>query len=289
MLLSLALGVATLLMAGLGYKMSESSSMTRRQKYVYRVIFGVCAVVSLVLIGVQGRKTDQSERAAEAANQKLSQSLEDIHKGSQEISRQQAEIARVQKLNTELQEKLLGQSGQLITSSEQIAKLSQEGIETVTGGSSFCYMRLNNQWDVRGLVPFFIHQGKNTLYDVNARISNLGIQHPDPKTVDAKTLLSADPQLELGNLSAPSVLIPPNPPIYNGANQYDLNVFFNARNGYWTQELLVRRVGNEWAHAFRVTRELNSGKSEIIFTRIDNNFPKQELKGKWKRSGRFAR
>jgi len=120
---------------------------------------------------ISTRETAEAQRQAAEANAKLASSIENLNKGAQEIS-------RVQALNTELQQKLLESSGQIYEQGKTISGLSRQAIETTTGGKSFCYMSLTEDPDYRARPPVFLHIGKNSLYEVQARIVNFQLVDP---------------------------------------------------------------------------------------------------------------
>jgi hypothetical protein len=61
-----------------------------------------------------------------------------------------------------------------------------------------------------------------------------------------------------------------------GKTERSFNIFFNARNGFWTQELRFRMIDGKWLTATRVTRvEVGSKRKtpERLFERIDKGYP----------------
>jgi hypothetical protein len=79
MFLAIALAALTLIMAYLGFHLAITPATSNRAKWAYRIAFIVCGAISLVLIGIQGYKSDQSEkRATEAQRQATELSKEAI-------------------------------------------------------------------------------------------------------------------------------------------------------------------------------------------------------------------
>src|SRR6185503_17108720 len=132
------------------------------------VLVGAIAMFAAVRQGQETSKQNaETQRHADEANARLITTLE-------RINAQAEEIKRVQDLNTNLQGKLLEQSGELINSSKRISELSRQGIAAVTGGDSFAYMDLSSQ--VIGpetMTPVFIVQGGFPVYELTARIVDL--------------------------------------------------------------------------------------------------------------------
>jgi hypothetical protein len=54
------------------------------------------------------------------------------------------------------------------------------------------------------------------------------------------------------------------------------NLFFSARNGFFTEFLRVRRVGNEWKTALKIIRTPSSSNEQMLFEKIDLGYPRCE-------------
>jgi len=129
MWLSVGLGVVTLVTAYLGYHYSVPHEVSRTKRWLLRVAFISLSTVSLVLIAIQGTSRRSAEQEAKVSQDRLNATIDRLGTQTGEIQRNENEIKRVQGLNTELQNKLLGQSGQLLDSSKQISELSKEAIK----------------------------------------------------------------------------------------------------------------------------------------------------------------
>jgi hypothetical protein len=81
--------------------------------------------------------------------------------------------------------------------------------------------------------------------------------------------------LSLGNLAPTSALIrfDTSIDIDVNATRQDFVIWFDARNGYWFEDLQLRKVGNGWSQASRVFRIEGNKEAELISTRVDKNFP----------------
>ena len=238
------------------------------------VLVGAIAMFAAVRQGQETSKQNaETQRHADEANARLITTLE-------RINAQAEEIKRVQDLNTNLQGKLLEQSGELINSSKRISELSRQGIAAVTGGDSFAYMDLSSQ--VIGpetMTPVFIVQGGFPVYELTARIVDL--QKFDEIVAAKGNLSAADSYVELGNITPPTAILLPNDrlPVFtvpDSASQRDFRIFFNARNGHWIQDLHMQKVRNDWREAVRIFRgEAKRGSRErIVFTKIDTQLPR---------------
>ena len=228
---------------------------------------------------VSARETAEAQKQLADSNAKLSSSLD-------RLGAQSNEIARVQELNTALQQKLLDSSGKLLDQSTVISGLSKEAIETTTGGDSFCYMSLTGDPDSKIMTPIFLHYGKHPLYGIHARIVNPQLLNPlqeairkEGRSPTVHELFSTDVDIEIGDLSLKSSWVQFGkfiPFDTTKSGRQDFNVFFNARNGYWSQTLRWRKVSDKWTQATRVSKD-DGGKQRVVFTKIDPKFPRQEL------------
>jgi len=138
----------------------------------------------------------------------------------------------------------------------------------VTGGDSFCYFAMT----ANGQSPVLVHIGKYTLYDVAARFTD--IKSPFVPTMDTITKST----LKIGEFPPRSAQllaakIPFNPP-----GEINDNIFFSARNGFWSENLRGRYVNGKWVEAIRVFREpVPPGKKEVqILERIDKDYPRNK-------------
>ena len=95
-------------------------------------------------------------------------------------------------------------------------------------------------------------------------------------------ILSADTDIVLGDMPPYTAL-----PRFNliqlaGQTERDFNIFFGARNGFWSEELRLRLIGGKWLAASRVVRmEIGSKKKtpDKLFERIDKEFPRNAKGG----------
>jgi hypothetical protein len=149
----------------------------------------------------------------------------------------------------------------------------KQNIDTITGGSSFCYLAVGADGN-----QTFVHSGDFPLAGVTARIVDMQKwnqmlkNNPHPSM---KEFLSADTNVALGDIP-PHTAIPKFGLVQLVGAERDFNIFFNARNGFWTQELRLKLIDGKWQTASRVTRlEVGSKKKtpDKIFERIDKGFP----------------
>lgn len=224
-------------------------------------------------------EASKSREDAAIANTKLADSIKNLGSQTNQIVTQGDEIKRVERLNTGLQNKLLDQSGQLIDSGKRISDLSKEAIATTTGGESYCYMYLDTFTSSKGPFPTFIHQGNQPLYDIHVRISDLHKLEDIKGSMTVDQLFSTGPAFTVGDLAPTSTKMEFDQIItLSDSPRQDFNIFFDARNGYWDENLRMRKVGNNWLEAIRVMRDVRHkhGKTtmKVIYERIPKEFPK---------------
>ena len=252
--------VAQLLLVLLGAVVSLSENWARRHKFPLLALFLVLGIVSM------STTLFQASRSA-AATTKLDDSLTRINNSA-------AEIRRVQMLNTELQ-------GRLLASSRTIAELSRQNLATVTGGTSFCYVAFT-LFSPTGARAVAIHQGKFPIYDVNARVVDLNkfrARQTAGQRESADEVLAGDAILEIGNLSPQSAKTLSYIKFTDPVRQ-NFNIFFSAMNGFWAEEIRLRKIGDDWVHAIRVQR-MRGKTGKIIFEQVDKRFPKTNGQVDW--------
>jgi hypothetical protein len=68
-------------------------------------------------------------------------------------------------------------------------------------------------------------------------------------------------------------------------NSRDFNVFFDGLNGFWNQEIRLRRVNGKWLQATKVSRAVLTPKhgpeEKFLFQRVDKDFPLVNGKVDW--------
>jgi hypothetical protein len=151
------------------------------------------------------------------------------------------------------------------------SEFNRDLLYSVTGGDSFCYViPLLKQ----GIPSFTVaHHGKYPLYDVTFRIHDLdksealGEKSYHFENLFDDVIFSA----KIGTLA------PDSGRLFNEfkfpmKENLRFNIFFEARNGAFTQLLRMHKVGNEWKIASKITGQ--RGKTEhTFFEKIDKGFP----------------
>lgn len=144
------------------------------------------------------------------------------------------------------------------------------GISTYTGGESYAYLSFIPD---QQFLAFF-QKGDYPLFSVVARIANL-----DDANHDLFGTVVQVGDLIKGHASAEAIPASFVRSINPNKNFLNLNVFFNARNGNWTELFRARREHNgQWTRAFIVEGEFTSmKKASVMCETIDKGFPEETL------------
>jgi len=247
----------------------------RRSRIKYNVGFIALSVFGLALVIIQAFRTQDSQQAAERSQDKLARSLDALGQSSREIERSGRETARIQVLNTELQQRLLHQS-------DTIAGLSHEAIKTTTGGDSFCYVGIGPYINPDGGMPTVVQVGLYPLYDVVADVVDVEAWTKRVKasnTIDSA--MQTEATLNIGNMARQSakVMYKDRIPFKQGDSQVFM-IRFSAQNGFWTEQLRLRRVNGKWLEALRILKP-GAKAEKVVYEMIDPDFPREHGKVMW--------
>jgi hypothetical protein len=253
----------------LGAKSSTDPEWTARHKSLIVEAFAGFGILGLVASWVCF--VTASKETAEA-NQRLATSVAVLSQTANDSKRLAEETGRMQRLNTELQERLL-------ESSKTIARLAKTGISTATGGDSFAYVHLlAPRWGIDAAFLQLFHRGQYPLYDVTMHIYD---EVPREGEATPRTAFSRIEHFQTIVPGAVGLLDPNTSGLmeagsgFSFANQERIHfdVSFQARNGSWYQGLSSRRVNGTWLTATRVFKRI--GKKDLLILEIvDPGFPK---------------
>ena len=161
-------------------------------------------------------------------------------------------------------------SRKLDEKNEEIARLSREIANSVTGGPTVCYLApMGGSPNIVTLVS----SGDFPLYDVSVRIVDLELfeaKKNEPFTLDS--IRKNEVSLDLGGMPPKSARIL-GPLLQLSGETRRWNIFFSARNGFFTQLLRMKKVDGVWKSAIRVTRDTGKG-SEVAFEQITDGYPR---------------
>jgi hypothetical protein len=165
-------------------------------------------------------------------------------------------------------------NSELRLKNDEIIRLQQENAGAITGGDSFAEMGIMVPDVATGALaqPIFIHHGRFPLYDVTARIVDVGehqrLQAAKNYTAASTTLLGT--QINLGSLTA-GFSRGPMGALQHSGRDFSYNIFFVARNGAWTQRLRMKWTGNGWSSAIRI-EGLSGGKE--LYANVTPDYPR---------------
>lgn len=156
--------------------------------------------------------------------------------------------------------------------SNRILTAERDSLNTFTGGNSFCYIVLFANVNV-----FIVaQQGKYPVYDVKARIVDLVATQNLTMQEHLTLALSGANTIMIGNL-APGSSQPINLP-FPLTDKGDYNIFFNStRNGFWTENLKIRKVNGVWMSAFRVLKDSGKRQIQLMKPTIPKDFPSGQV------------
>jgi hypothetical protein len=174
-------------------------------------------------------------------------------------------------------------NAEIAAKNQKIADLSERIANSVTGGPTICYfMPLGNQPETWVLVS----HGDFPLYEANAIITD---QQRFAQIAAENLRLRGIPNMSLETLTATQVnypigSMPPKSARVVG-RLFDLHgelrswgISFSARNGFFSQALIMRKIGGQWASAVRVTRASFTPNvpNEIVFEQVAPGFPRDQ-------------
>lgn len=162
---------------------------------------------------------------------------------------------------------------ELSLKNEEIIQLNNKLMGLVTGGNSFCRFSVMNLPNDNLIHIALMHEGKYPLYDMKVRVVDLD---DFEKQINTNT----GHLIEIGNLIPMSTF----PDMFkipiNQRKNIRFNFFFSGRNGYFTQELRLILVGDDWKIASRVADNITKpGEYKLLFEEID---PELKKNGKFK-------
>lgn len=141
---------------------------------------------------------------------------------------------------------------------------TDEMLAHFTGGDSFAYLSFSNFDDDRDVCLLSIHcKGRYPMYEVSARIVDLN-------KIDAGFFDSSTTK-ELGNLVPSSFKILPGSWNLSHALSHHYNIFFNARNGGYSQTEKIIKIDGSWENA----RIIQNG-GTVLLQFHSANFPLNE-------------
>ena len=158
--------------------------------------------------------------------------------------------------------------------SDEIAELNRQISQSVTGGNSFCYVRLSLGPTSSPIVTV-IHQGEFPLYDVSIRMWDPNDSQECSCDVSLEEFTKKDLNFNLGNLSPNQVRILGRVTLPE-ADEKEFALSIGARNGFVLELIKLRRIEGQWKAAYRVTKNEGEGETKILYEQAETGFPLDE-------------
>ncbi len=164
--------------------------------------------------------------------------------------------------------------------SDEIASLNKQIANSITGGDSFAYITPTFMKDTSPYLTL-VHEGEHSLYDLGVRIVDLDIfEKMIAEGYTYEDMQKNETHLDIGNLSSKQARMLG--PIKIGDSGAKLNLFFAARNGFFTESLRIQKVSGEWKVAIKVENTPTSDEVKVLYERTDEGFPlNQEGEVEW--------
>jgi len=175
-------------------------------------------------------------------------------------------------------DELAAKNAELAAKSEEIARLTKESLDAVTGGDSFCWITLADLGDQGGPAVFISSKGKHSVYDVTVQIANmrhfqdLKTGSPPPPGITPAQILARYTTFRAGTVSPYAGSILGRLPALSGDREV-FNVHYFARNGSWSQRLVMQRIAGGWRTAMRVFKG-ERPTDPVLVESIDPGFPR---------------
>lgn len=152
--------------------------------------------------------------------------------------------------------------------------MSQEAIDQITGGDSYCYMDVTEDGTLA-----FLHVGKHPLSGVQPRIVDM-----------VKFRRSENPGLNFSTILDPFDLAVGKSMVkldakiaFSDPAKQDFSIFFTAKNGSWDELLRMRKVEGVWQRAMKVRIEIppKNKNGKLTFKKVkeevSKSFPRDDL------------
>ncbi|MFW6114543.1 MAG: hypothetical protein ACOC7K_02270 [bacterium] len=162
----------------------------------------------------------------------------------------------------------------LETVADDLAQNTQQLLANVLGGDSYCYVsvpQIDQEKNIAWLL--LVNGGDYPLYDVSIRLVDLdlfeGIMR-NSAGMRIEDMQKVERNIAFGNIT-------PNTAshlcqLFLGDRQSSrYNIFFEARNGFFTQLLRLKKVKGLWHSAYKV---LTISGETVLDERVDEGFPR---------------
>ena len=150
----------------------------------------------------------------------------------------------------------------------QLEETAKAVANYATGGESFCYVSAGVDKGSNKSMLAVVHEGKYPMYAVTARIVDLA---KFQAACQSGTPLASDIIKPIGDIAERQARVLGSIDLGAG-NACDLDVHFNARNGFFIQQIRFRRVNGEWELATYISATTDPSKR--LHESVSANYPR---------------
>ncbi len=159
-------------------------------------------------------------------------------------------------------------NNRILALTEENKTLAKEGISSVTGGNGFVYVDILKGYFPSAFAPAVTSVGEYPQYDLSIRFFDEqkphDVQIAQPLILNIATLPPA--QTVFHRIPAFEI---------NGQGDYAKhNIFINARNGSFIEEMRLRKVAGEWYSALRLYRSQPNGTRTLLLEHAMPKYPR---------------
>lgn len=232
-------------------------------------------------------QTEMRKKADEVADsqRELRKKSDEIAHLYQTLAASQRELKEKADIQADSQRQLTGKSDEIAAlnreisnnqialrqKSEEIAQLSNASLSSITGGDSYCYLSYIQPGNANRLMLVVNHVGKYPLYDVNMRIVDL---HEFSKKIKSNQYtiddIQKDKAIKIESMTPEMTTMTFDELVLPDSGEMELNVFITARNGYWIQNIKLKRINRELKQ--RTILEKQIGLSDKVKLYEQNEF-----------------
>lgn len=156
---------------------------------------------------------------------------------------------------------------EILTLNKQLAQISLYTLNTITGADSFATVSFSNNQPYTKLDRVSLtHYGNFPLYDLKIDIYSLLLN----KNIVQLNIPNFGSIPKIASHLLTDYQIPYD---LTMSEEHRFNVFFYARNGYWIQQVIYKKVNSGWSIASVVKRHDSEGKFVVIKKDISPDFP----------------
>lgn len=150
----------------------------------------------------------------------------------------------------------------------KLADKTMDIYHNITGGNSYCIMVIASINNNIGLLGFELGAGnKYPLKGLSARVVDLN--DFDKEKIDISLVLKNI--LSIGDINPNEMKLTAIKVKLDKDSGVNLNIFFNANNGFFHQLLRMRFIKDHWSRATKIIRD-----DQCIFIKIDNDYPEKD-------------